>query len=367
MRQGERPRRVLIVLPNWVGDAVMATPALRAVRTALPGAFIGGLCRPGIEEVLAGLDAVDGLIPLRAGGVMGTKRTAQVLRGHSFETALLLTNSFSTALATRMAGIPRRIGFDRDGRGVLLTERLRPLRRRDIAPFDASTTAPSAWAPVPAVDYYLQLACALTGAGGDGAPRLELAVTPADRARGDAVLRSAGVPPEQVARGVAMLNPGGNDAAKRWPIERFAAVGDELVRRHGWTVLVNGGPGELELVREVAARMREGGCVNLPEHGVTLAGLKAIVSQCRLLVTNDTGPRHIAAAFQVPTVPLFGPTDHRWTTIPHVAEAIVVADPTLPACEVANDWPERCAMERIEVERVMEAVARVLPAAERAD
>jgi heptosyltransferase II len=104
--------------------------------------------------------------------------------------------------------------------------------------------------------------------------------------------------------------------------------------------------------------------VSLPDLGGSLGSLKALLAdpRCRLMVTNDTGPRHIAAAFGVPVVTLFGPTDPRWTTIPvrPGGEAVLVADPTLPADEVADDHPERCRIERIEVERVIGAVEGLL-------
>ena len=349
------------MLPNWVGDLVMATPALRGLREALPGAFVAGLCRAGVEEVLRGVDALDELLPVRAGGVMGTKRTAQHLR-HQFDIALLLTNSFSTALAVRMAGIPNRVGYDRDGRGLLLTERLIPPRRRDVEPYSASSTAPAAWAPVPAVSSYRAIVERAVDHALAGPERLELAITPEDASSAARVLQSAELDDGALREGVALLNPGGNDQAKRWPVERFAQLANHLASSHGLRVLINGSPGEAALANALAEQASGARCVCLPAHGITLGALKAIVRRCALMVTNDTGPRHIAAAFGVPTVTLFGPTDHRWTTIPHDAEAMVLADPTLPACEVANDHPRRCAIERIELARVIEACEAVLSA-----
>jgi len=99
----------------------------------------------------------------------------------------------------------------------------------------------------------------------------------------------------------------------------------------------------------------------LPGLGVTLGSLKALVRRCAVMVTNDTGPRHIAAALNVPTVALFGPTDPRWTTLPPgTPEVRIVADPTLPDDEVADDHPERCRIDRIEIGRVIDAVERAL-------
>jgi heptosyltransferase-2 len=160
---------------------------------------------------------------------------------------------------------------------------------------------------------------------------------------------------------MALLNPGGNNPAKRWPAERFAALADHLQSKHGLTVLINGSPAEAEVVASIAGACREAKCVQLPELGINLGTLKALTRRSRLMVTNDTGPRHIAAAFGVPLVSLFGPTDPRWTVIPtRAAEVVLVADPTLPEEEAAEDHPERCRIERIRLEAVVEAVEVVL-------
>ncbi|QOJ01271.1 MAG: glycosyltransferase family 9 protein [Phycisphaeraceae bacterium] len=342
-----RPRRVLVVMPSWLGDAVMATPALRVIRRGLPGALIGVLVRPGIDQVLAGLDLYDEAHVAHWGGVMGPKVAAGKVRHGRYDAAVILANSFSTALAVRMAGIPRRIGYDRDLRGLLLTDRLA-----------APTRSDGRWAPIPAVRYYLELARALVGGEIDADPGfLELGCTPGDERDAEGVLGRAGV---AAGTPYAVLNPGGNNEAKRWPVDRFASIGAWLRESRGLAVLINGSPGEADLCDAVAA-----GCggASLPGAGVTLGALKPIVRGASIMVTNDTGPRHIAAAFGVPLVTLFGPTDHRWTTIPtrpSGPEAIVLADPTLRDDEVANDDPERSRIDRISTADVRSACERVL-------
>lgn len=361
----DRPGRVLVVLPSWVGDAVMATPALRVLRDALPGGLIGGLARPGIGGLLDGTGLIDQWHTNPGSGVMGPKRAAQRVRAGRYEAAVLLTNSFSTALAMRLAFVPERVGYDRDGRGMLLTRRLAPPRRGD-----------GKWAMVPAVDYYRfavqSFVRAWTGVEPDPIPageatradvmpmalpagaRLELAVTERDRVDAERTLAGAGV---GAGAPIAVLNPGGNNEAKRWAADRFAAVGEHLRDRHGCRVLVNGSPGEGDLCAQIADAC---GGVSLAAHGGTLTGLKAILARARVLVTNDTGPRHIAAALGTRCVALFGATDPRWTTIPAPGERLVLADPDLPAGLSANDHPERCAVGRISVDRVLEAVDGVL-------
>src|SRR5690606_38596979 len=161
---------------------------------------------------------------------------------------------------------------------------------------------------------------------------------------------------------VAVLNPGGNNEAKRWPADRFARVAEHLIERHGMRVLVNGAPAERDVVHAVVngvnERMRDR-CAALCDLGVTLGSLQGVVRRASIMVTNDTGPRHIAGALGVKLVTLFGPTDHRWTTIPTRPggeELILVADPSLPAEEVANDHPERCRIDRITTESVLAGV-----------
>lgn len=367
-----KPLRLLVVCPSWVGDTVMATPALRALRRALPGAFIGALVRPGLDDLLAGTPLCDELHVERAAGMMGPKRVAGRLRMRRYEAAALLTNSFSTALIARLAGIPRRFGYDRDGRGLLLTDRLRAPTRGERAPYCRAGRGAGEWAPVPACGYYFEVARRLlescgVEAGEMGA--LELGVSEGQRAAGDALLAQAGIAPDEDGRSspLVVLCPGGNKAAKRWPAERFAALAEGLALERGARVLLSGSAKEAGLLAEIEAGVSEGTrgrvvnllALNAERSALTIGALKGVIRRCALMVTNDTGPRHIAAALGTPVVTLFGPTDHRWTTIPFDREAIVLADPTLPEEEVANDWPQRCAMEKIELERVYEAVERV--------
>ncbi len=400
-RAAYRPcMRILVVLPSWVGDAVMATPALGRLRRALPGAFIGGLCRPGIDEVLAGSGLLDEFHVERPTGVMGPKKTAAKVRPRRYDAALLLTNSFSTALVARIAGIPRRVGYDRDGRGMLLTERL-------PAPKEGR-----GWAMVPAVNYYWRAvggfldanagsaraerpAGTLRGAVREhpqGAPPelthlpletppgvcMELGVTEAQRAIGEDVLRSAGIGEDEP---FAVLNPGGNNPAKRWPAERFGAVAEALYERHGLRCVINGSPGEMDVLRAVQDAAPRSAPAILAEHGITLGALKHVCRRAALMVTNDTGPRHIAAAFGTPVVSLFGPTDPRWTSIPTrpapstpsvspgeaasdaPGEIVLVADPMLPPNERSNDHPDRCRVDRIPIEPVLRACEQVLAVA----
>jgi heptosyltransferase-2 len=131
-------------------------------------------------------------------------------------------------------------------------------------------------------------------------------------------------------------------------------------------VLVNGSPAEAELTGTIASGIntaaRGSEAIDLATRGITLGSLKEIVRRSSLMVTNDTGPRHIAAAFGVPVVSLFGPTDERWTRIPVAPgmETVLLADPGLTADEVADDFPERCRVDRISTQSVLAAAEGLL-------
>ncbi len=353
------PLRLLIVLPSWVGDVAMATPALARIRQNLKGTFIGGLMRPGIDEVLSGTEFFDEMRVFVPHGIMAPKHAAAKVRPRRYDAALLLTNSFSTALITRLAGIPQRIGYDKDARGLLLTDTL-------DEPHDPAIQ--SKRTPIPAVDWYWSLAEQLLNPEGtrEAKPKslppmpegnyISLATTPAEEAAADALLGRAGI---DQASPIAVLNPGGNNPIKRWPAERFAEIARELAGR-GLKVLVNGSPAEAELCTQIASAS---GAIDLPRLGNRIGTLKALIRRAKLLLTNDTGPRYFALAFNTPCVALYGPTDVRWTATPArnaSAHIVLRANPELPPHLVADDYPEECRIEKITVESVREACNAVM-------
>ncbi|CAN5747430.1 lipopolysaccharide heptosyltransferase II [soil metagenome] len=377
-----RRARVLVFLPTWLGDTVMATPALRLLRETMPGAVIVGLVRAGMDDLLAGSDLLDDVVRAEGRSVTGPAKTAARLVPLRLDAALILPNSFSSAAAVRLAAIPIRVGYDRDGRKLLLTERLAPPRR---------PPPHSGWAPVSAVEYYLgaarHLLLTLHARGYavdldprfDGStpltwtPMLELSITPRQDAHALDILRAGGLlaPASAAIDPFALLNPGGNNPAKRWPIERFAAVAHHLIAERRMKVALNGSPAEAELIDSIRSALLlqhpedEHMVVSLPALGGTIGSLKGIVRRARLVITNDTGPRHLAAAFNIPCVTLFGPTDPRWTTLPehdplHPRELLLIADSTLPEDEIADDHPQRCRIDRIEIPAVLAAVETLL-------
>jgi heptosyltransferase-2 len=322
---------LLIVLPSWVGDVVMATPTLRAIRALHPQAHIAYLLKRYVRPLIDASPWHDRLIVARsarlpggigAGRQRGLMGLAARLRRMRFDAAVLMPNSIRSALLTTLAGIPRRIGFDRQGRGLLLSDRLLPLRRS------------GQYVPTPLVDYYLSMARYLGAVEPDR--RLELFTRPSDEARADQMLRQTGV---AQGRPVVMLNPAAatKGQAKLWPAARFAAVADELIARHGATVLVNGSPGERAILDAVHRAARRS-LVDLPRIGGDLRLLKSVMKRTSLLISNDTGARHIAAAMGTPVVSLFGPTDPAWTLLDYPLERMIRA-PLADASDPASDRP----------------------------
>ncbi|MDZ7841243.1 MAG: lipopolysaccharide heptosyltransferase II [Gammaproteobacteria bacterium] len=314
--------RLLVVMPSWVGDCVMATPLLRAIRRHYEAAgretYMAAYLRPHLAPLFSSETGFDACIEGRPAGLLGPLREAGRLRRHGFDTALILPNSFRAALLTWLARVPRRIGYDRDGRGPLLTGRV---------PCPASG---GRRAPVPLVEYYLKLAEPLgVEVAGDRSPRL--APRKADIALARGMLESRGVSPE---RPIALLNPGASKPGKRWPAGRFAALADLLHDRHGMQILINGAPNERELIQDVADRVEHAVILDLSRHDTTLAALAALCTLVDLVVTNDTGTRHIAAAVGFERlhrgepapgiVTIFGTVRPEWTTLNYPRERELV-------------------------------------------
>jgi heptosyltransferase-2 len=329
-------KRLAVIFPSWVGDTVMATPVLRAIRLRLPETHVVGVMRQGFDELLAGSGWIDQAIVEDTKTLAGTVRAARRLRAAAVEGALLLPNTVRSALVARLGASRRRIGYLRWGRSPLLTHALQP---------------PPGRPPVSTRDYYAALGAWALGAE-QIEPGLELAVTETQHAEAETMLAG-------VSRPFAMLCPGANKPPKRWPADRFAAVADHLTEDHGLAVVATGSPAEQDIVGEVS-RAATTEVHDLADRGVTLGGLKAVIAEAGVMITNDTGPRHIAAAVGTPVVTLFGPTDPRWTTIGFARERALVAEPFLPAELVADDHPHQCAITRIPVGDVLAAVEQLL-------
>ena len=291
---------IAIFLPNWVGDAVMATPAVRALREHFRTARLIGVMKPYVAGVLEVAPWLDDRILLDSRGPWARRWPAVAwrLRQQRPDLAVLFSNTFRSALVAALAGARRRIGYRRYGRAVLLTEALEPVRGPD-----------GSLQPCPVIDAYNLLA--QTAGCANPGYRMELFTTARDESAAEAVWQRGRLASYSE---VVCLNPGAAfGAAKHWSTESFAHLAQELVDRRGSGVLVLCGPTERELARQIVALARRPAVVSLADEPLSLGLTKACVRRADLLITTDSGPRHFAAAFGRPVVTLFGPTHIAWT------------------------------------------------------
>ncbi|MCE5334261.1 MAG: lipopolysaccharide heptosyltransferase II [Desulfobacteraceae bacterium] len=330
-------RKILVRSTNWIGDAVMTTPAMGAVRSAFPSAEIVLLANPLVSELMSPHPYCDRVIVYdkkgRHGGVRGLWRLCAGLARERFDLAVLFQNAIEAAIIARLARIPVRAGYSTDGRGFLLTHSV-PVTREVRSLHHTA--------------YYLNLlqnlGIAPSGSG------LRLQTTEPERAWAADTLGPGSW---------AAINPGAAyGAAKRWYPERFARVADRLASEFGFSILLVGGPGEVPIGMEI--ERETGACPENMIGGTSVRRMMALLERMDLVVTNDSGPMHVAAAFDRPVAALFGPTDHTTTSPLCSRHRIVRKDIECAPC-LKRECPtdHRC-MAEISVEDVIEAVRDVL-------
>jgi heptosyltransferase-2 len=289
---------IAVILPRWVGDAVMATPLLRTLRAHFGDrARITGVMRPAIADLLADTGWLDGVVPYDRHGRNPDHRfgaAARRLRADRVDAALVLPNSLSAAALAFAGRARRRIGHVGHWRRGLLTDVVRP--RRD----DAIVPPPLA---------FMELAAAI-GAP-PGSLDVQLAVSETDLARGDALL--AAMFPGRDGPLVVLNDNSSNGTARAWGVAKHAALARWLADRvPGVRVLVHCGPADRDHARSVVAAASSPAVRGLGDVSDLPLGLsKAVYARAAASVSSDSGPRHIAAAFRVPTVAVIGPTDPR--------------------------------------------------------
>jgi heptosyltransferase-2 len=276
--------RLLVFAPNWLGDAVMALPAIADVRRARPDTVIDVAARPSIAPLLMLMPGID-----RGVTIGPANDSTSTVRAGRYDAALLLPNSFKSAWIARRADVPERWGYRTDCRSALLTRSFPPPVR------------------VHQAEYYQRLTTALGFAPGPLEPRL---VVPEEvRVRGATCLAGHGW--DQRAPLMAVAPGAAYGGAKRWPAERFAAVIDTLAQEGVRAVLV-GAAADVPTGREVVSNLRSEPPIDLI--GATdLPMLAAILVHCRGLVTNDSGAMHVASALGVNVTAVFGPTNEHET------------------------------------------------------
>ncbi len=348
------PHSLCIVLPTWVGDACMATPTLRAIRQAFPDSKIVGVMRPVVRDVLehawgsAAPWLDEALLYSKKSGPETCSRWGLVgqIRRRGVDVGVLLTNSLWSAAVMRMARVPRIVGYRRDARGWLLSDSL-------AVPRDGKKLK-----PISPVDYYLELAAYLGGQVDDRA--MQLGTSSQDQQRADRLWDECGFSCDIPTIGI---NCGAATGTTRlWPEQHVRDLAQRLASELDLQVLLHCGPGEREGCNRLATaighpRVASMGCMDQLPIGLS----KAALGRCAVVVSTDSGPRHLAVALNRPVVALYGPTDPAWTPTYNRPEMALAES---LACRPCYQSPcplkhHRC-MQDLSVERVLAAVRALL-------
>ncbi|MGR3177694.1 MAG: lipopolysaccharide heptosyltransferase II [Candidatus Anammoxibacter sp.] len=341
--------KILIRLPNWVGDVVMATAAFRCIRDNFPSAKISVICKPYVKLILKDSPWFDEFIEYEDNldvtikGYGSYKNLTKRLRKEEYDLGFIFPNSFSSALMFWFAGVKRRIGYARDARGILLTDGLkRPMENGKFKPGYMA-------------DYYLEL-CYIAGCKKESS-RPELFFSKECKSKLEQVLSKCGIPDKKQT---ILVNPGAAyGSSKCWTISGFAEVVDLLNRRFDCNILLISGPGETELSNDIKMACATN-VYNLTNNDIPLDLLKPLIKKSSLLLTVDSGPRHFAVALGTPTVVLTGPTDLRYTETAWESGRVICNDVECGPCHKKTCPTDHKCMEGISSQRVVEACEDIL-------
>ena len=338
------PSRILVICPNWIGDAVMATPALRAVRRCFPESHIALILKPNISELLNDLPFFDQMIQIPdAQASESFAKFALSLRREKFDLGLVLTHSFRSALLARLAAIGTRVGYSTQGRAFLLTEALEfPMEDRRKRPRYMGEEY---------LDIVRYIGCKASGT------MPELAVSSDAIARAEKLLAPCRT---EIKRPLVGIAPGSFfGPSKLWYPERWAAVADALVDRFDAFIVILTAPIEREIYEQIESKMRARP-VPLRETPIPLELLKAIVAELDLLLCTDCGVRHVAVALDVPTTVVMGSTDPRYTETECEKGVVVREDVDCSPCHKKVCPTDHRCMKLITPEKVFEAASNLL-------
>jgi heptosyltransferase II len=337
--QPESIKRVVVRGTNWVGDSVMTVPALRALRRVLPDAKITLVIRPGPKGIFSEADYIDELLVYRKGAFSIIPQIREWKR-RNFDLAVLFQNAFEAALMPFLAGVPFRLGYATESRQALLTHPL---------------ALPEWRSSRHEVFYYLYLVTALEqmlfghSTICESEPDARIQISRSRKTEALELLRGYGVTDDD---SIVVICPGSiNSRAKRWPAESFAALADRLIDSRRQVLLI-GSKEELDVTENVMQKMRHRPVVLTGK--TSLDQITAVLDRADLVVTNDTGPAHLAAALGRPTIVIFGPTNPL-TTRPFAPDAEILRHPPDCAPCMLRDCPidHRC-MTAITVDEVFE-------------
>ncbi|MGD9384775.1 MAG: lipopolysaccharide heptosyltransferase II [Desulfobacterales bacterium] len=291
------PKTLLVYCPNWVGDVVMATPVFDCLRQNYPEAEITGAIRNYARGVIEDGPWFDHIVGCDDKKVRGFLKLQQTIRSLRPDMAILLPSSLRSALAVWFGGSREIYGYRRNYRSFLLNGGPKPIQSENGI------------LPVPMVDYYMDI-CRWLNLKIPDAMKPRLFLSESLEEKGEQLLYKYGIEPDRMVIG---LNPGAKfGSSKCWPPEHFARLAELFTKRWDCKVLLFVGPGEDSIAESIVATSKAK-LVNTGPDRIDLGLLKYLIRRCQLLITNDTGPRHYAVAFNVPVVVIMGPTDPRYT------------------------------------------------------
>ena len=332
-------QKLLVWLPSPLGDAVLCTPALKAIRKHFYDASITFIASNTTRRILQPCDLCDGWIKPAS----PIKLAKKIKR---FDKAILFKNSFGSALTLYLAGIPERIGYDRDWRGMFLTNKIKPKMEH-----------PCKFKPSSMIDYYLKVCKQL---GCDISDRtMELSVSDDDLAsisdKFSEVMNSQ--------KPLAIFVPGGAfGPSKCWKTDRFAKLADKLIDKYNANVVVSVAPNEIEkLMANKIVRQSKRKLFNLGDMKLSLGELKALFSKADIVITNDTGPRHIAIALKRKVLTMFGPNNPEWTQTGYPDETQICGKAGCVPCDRPKcRMKKHICMDSITVEQIFDAASEIL-------
>ncbi len=344
-------RAIAVRLPNWAGDAVMATPALRSMRIAYPDARICVAGKAGVLQIVEGLPYFDDSVVVKGKGIGRVTGLALKLRKMGpIDLGLILPNSFSSALSFFLGNVRLRTGYALNRRRFLLNRFIEPVmegsRRR----------------PEPMTRYYIKLARIAGGAETD--EKLELKCLPDADAAAERFLSDNGLID---AHPLVGLNPGASfGPSKLWTPEGFAHVADRVAEDLGGKAVILCGPGEEKISDSILDRVNHP-VVDTSRDVIPLNPLKSVIARLDALVTTDTGPRHFASALNTPAVVLMGPTDPRYTDYDFNRARVVRIEVPCGPCHKKECDIDHVCMTGISGEVVFEALEKALSAGGRVE
>ncbi len=340
----EKIDRILIVNVNWIGDVLFSTPAIRALRKRFPEAHIACMVVPRCKDVLELNPYLNELILYdekgENKGLIGKLKLISALRARRFDCVFLFHRSLTRTLMVALSGIKERVGTDNPKRGFLLTKKIKP------QPSD-----------IHKVEQFLNIVKVVTDA--DDGKSMELFTGKEDEDFALEFLKSNGIAGNDR---FIILNPGGNWNPKRWPSENFAVLGDMLYEKYKAPIIITGAEKDTELGNKISGMMKHKPVISAGK--TTLRQLAAIMKRASLVVSNDSGPMHIAVSQGARTIAIFGPTDPRITgPYGEGIYTVIQKSSGKPGCEIPC-YNLRCedalCMKAVTVEDVMREAEKLL-------